>query len=318
VPEDAGDEPRSLLFLSCDIVGSTSYKQKSGDTWRKTFLTFYRDFPQALGDETRRRDYSRDFKLWKAVGDELIFTVHVLKEADVSDAVRIWLAAMDTYEKQIEKENLATKGSAFIATFPGPDSESSIPLDPTQEVSDRGVVELNRDALKSRDRGKYLFDYFGPSIDTGFRVASQCSQRFFTLSIEVAWAIARARQDVSTVPFNDVCFVGSPTLKGVWNSREYPLFAIDRHHADPINTAMSRIASDNVDHGSVADLCAACHAEPGWPSRLYLPASGLGSLNETPKDSLAELEDNDMQGAESVPEVDVAPAAPLNTDPPMS
>jgi hypothetical protein len=190
-------------------------------------------------------------------------------------------------------------------------------LDPTEEVSDRGVVELNREALAKRDRDKYLFDYFGPSIDTGFRVASQCNQRYFTLSVEVVWAMARARQDSVSVPFDDVRLLSSPELKGVWGGRQYPIFAIDRHYADPINKAMFHIAPSQVDQGQVADLCAQCHEDRSWPSRLYLPDSGHDALRVRPTDSLAELEDNDMQGAESVPEASPETDKPLG-NPPLS
>jgi hypothetical protein len=315
VTSASDEDAYSLLFLSCDIVGSTGYKQKS-TLWRKTFLTFYRDFPQALGKLTREADYEPGFVLWKAVGDELIFTSRVRTERHVSDAFRIWLAAMDVYERQISEEGLGTKGGAFIATFPGPDSESSIPLDPTTEVSDKGVFELNRDALAAQDKDRYLFDYFGPSIDTGFRVVSQCNPRYFTLSVEVVWALARARSDDSDVPFNDILLHGSPELKGVWKGRQYPLFAVDRHLADPINSAMNEMSPTALTHGVVADLCAKCHADPSWPSRLYLPDSGLQRLREKPEDSLQELADNEMVGAESLP-TEPAPAGGALANPPL-
>ena len=168
-------DARSLLFLSCDIVGSTRFKQSMA-LWQKTFLTFYREFPQVLGDLTAEANFEPDFMLWKPVGDELIFTVHVRDEAEIFHAVRLWLEAMDKYEREsLEDTPLATKGGAFIATFPGPDSESSIPRNPTIETSDKGVFELNAEALASRS-DDYMYDYFGPSIDTGFRVFSACDK----------------------------------------------------------------------------------------------------------------------------------------------
>jgi hypothetical protein len=297
-------DPHSLLFLSCDLVGSTSYKQKKKD-WQQTFLSFYRDFPQALATELGAAEDAPTFTLWKAVGDELIFTVRVVSEEQIVKAVRLWLAAMKSYEVVIAKEGLATKGSAFIATFPGPDSESSIPLDPKSETSDAGVVERNRIALRNRDKQRYLFDYFGPSIDTGFRVAGQCDQRYFTLSVEVVWAIARARQnDVAAPAFDDVRLLGSPELKGVWNGRKYPLFAIDRAVSDPINKAMNELATEIVDAGRVADLCDHCSRDKDWPSRLYLPESSHPKLREKPGDSLEAFKLNYMDGAETVPEPD--------------
>lgn len=123
--------PRSLLFLSCDITGSTAFKQRRSAPWLRTFLSFYREFPQQLGDLLAEADRPLRFDLWKAVGDEMIFTCAVDDERDVDLAVRLWLAAMDGYE-------------------------------------------LNRSALELRDLTAYQYDYFGPSIDTGFRV-TECS-----------------------------------------------------------------------------------------------------------------------------------------------
>src|SRR5581483_5568883 len=143
-------DPRSLLFLSCDIVGSTAFKQQEGTLWQKTFLSFYREFPQMLGELTSNANYEPGFTLWKPIGDELIFTTLVRSERDIYAAVRIWLSALADYEKNVFNDvPLATKGGAFVATFPGPDSESSIPRNPLSETSDKGVVELNDEALAS-------------------------------------------------------------------------------------------------------------------------------------------------------------------------
>lgn len=140
-----------MLFLTCDIVGSTAYKQRHGSAWQKTFLSFYREFPQMLGDQVRAGASPLTFELWKPIGDELLFTCKVEHEDDIYDAVRIWLAAMAGYEtSSLDEERLGTKGGAFIATFPGPDSRCSVPRNPQSEVSDKAVVALNREALLAR------------------------------------------------------------------------------------------------------------------------------------------------------------------------
>ncbi|NHC44349.1 hypothetical protein [Motilibacter aurantiacus] len=297
--------PRSLLFLSCDIVGSTRFKQQQGNLWQKTFLSFYREFPQMLGELTREAAYTPGFTLWKPVGDELIFTSEVRSEKDVYAAVRIWLNAMQSYEENVLNDvSLATKGGAFIATFPGPDSESSIPRDPLTETSDKGVVELNDEALASRSP-EYLFDYFGPSIDTGFRVLSACSQRYFTLSVEVAWAMAQCDADagVNTTdfPLEDLLLLETREFKGVWDGREYPLFALDRHHLDLVNVALARIRNQKLAAWDVVNLCKECSAKANWPSKLFLPDSEHLQFKAQPVDSLAALRSNSMEGAETVP-----------------
>lgn len=314
------DDARSLLFLSCDIVGSTRYKQSMG-LWQKTFLTFYREFPQVLGDLTAKAGFEPEFTLWKPVGDELIFTVHVRNEEEIFHAVRLWVAAMDKYEADsLEDTPLATKGGAFIATFPGPDSESSIPRNPTIETSDKGVFELNAEALATRS-GDYMYDYFGPSIDTGFRVFSACDNRYFTLSVEVAWALAQCAADAGVdsekFPLPHLRLRDTLVFKGVWNGRAYPLFALDRHQSDLINKALAAIEGTDLDPNKVVELCRQCSKDPAWPSKLYLPNSDHPIFRAAPVDTLEELASNSMDGAETLPATSTTAGEDLEEDPPL-
>lgn len=313
---------RSELFLSCDLVGSTSFKQK-GAGWQDAFLGFYRQFPQAVGDAAKARGVALAFDLWKAVGDELIFTVTVQHEDEVYDAVRTWLDGMAEYETEAlvkKKTGMRVKGGAFIATFPGPDSESTVPRDPTSETSDLAPVLLNDQALKGRrNTSKYLFDYFGPSIDTGFRVVSECNQRQFTLSVEVAWALLLANRDKKHRHLDDFTFIGPRSMKGVWNGRDYPLFALDRHHNDDVNASIRDLVDGHVDLTKAETLCRECVTSEGWVSAIYLPKSGVDGVSDEPIDSLAKLreQENDLKGGESVPPGDPGQGKKLKDQPPL-
>lgn len=293
---------KSILFLSADLVGSTSYKQRT-DGWQKIFLSFYREFPQfvqkAESDLPANGCDVVGFRLWKAIGDELIFEVTVTHERAVSRAVRIWLEALRSYEQEVLVDvGLSLKGGAFIATFPGPDSESSIPREPSVEDSDESVVVLNDKALKPARRAtsKYHFDYFGPSIDTGFRVIGSASHRYFTMTVEVAWALSVAAHAAKADPsigifhsVNDFTLHSQPVLKGVWNGREYPIFAIDRHTGDPLNEAIRKMNSQNYDPQQVLEVCSACAGFEDWTGKLYLPESAHGDFQNVPVDAMESL-----------------------------
>jgi hypothetical protein len=311
---------RSELFLSCDLVGSTSFKQR-GPGWQDAFLGFYRQFPQRVGDVAKDLGVDLTFDLWKAVGDELIFTVTVTHEDDVYDAVRVWVQAMDRYEADPlhPKTGMRVKGGAFIATFPGPDSESSVPRDPSSETSDLAPVLLNDAALKGRrNNTKYLYDFFGPSIDTGFRVVSACSQRHFTLAVEVAWALLLANRDKKTRHLDDFTFLGSRSMKGVWNGRDYPLFALDRHHTDDVNKSIRDLTDGGVDLTKAETLCRECVTSVGWVSAIYLPKSGVEGVTAEPADSLASLrQDNTLKGSETLPPGDPEKGKELKSEPPL-
>ncbi|WP_284753198.1 hypothetical protein [Arthrobacter sp. efr-133-R2A-120] len=306
----------SLLFLSCDLTGSTHFKQnqaKNGvrgneSPWQKTFLQFYREFPQELAlKQVELGTEGLQFDLWKAVGDELILTCPVVSENDIYNAVRTWIATIKDYaNNSLAGTSLGTKGGAFIATFPGPDSESSIPRNPKDETSGGDVVELNKGALAgNRSHSKYLYDFFGPSIDTGFRVLSKCSARYFTVSVEVAYALACAhlspRPDRDEFLSEDLVLIGAEELKGVWGGQPYPLFAIDLDHGSDLNKAYSKFVSNGAAPEDVMELCRACYLSAGWPFVLYLPDAKNDAFKTLPADPLAGYKSESTVGSESVP-----------------
>jgi hypothetical protein len=312
-------EPRSTLFLSCDLVGSTNYKQTT-DGWQKVFLSFYREFTQFVARANRSvQGDPSDFKLWKAIGDELIFEVSVRDERAVSRGLRVWLAAMAAYEAEVldaePPTGLSLKGGAFIATFPGPDSESTIPRDPSFEESDLSVVLLNEaalDAVRAHDR--YLYDYFGPSIDTGFRLAAMATRRHFMLSVEVAWAVATAAHNASGViadeelhHVTDLVLDGNHTLKGVWRGREYPVFAIDRECGDAVHEALAALGAAPLTALEVIRVCHACSESPNWIFELFLPDAANSAFTRAPHNAMLELinAESPLDGAETT--VDSAP-----------
>ncbi|RRD61349.1 hypothetical protein [Leucobacter sp. OH1287] len=303
---------RSVLFLSADLVGSTDYKQKHTG-WQRVFLSFYHEFPEKieqakeelLSAELKNEDerYIPEFKLWKAVGDELIFEVHINHERTAVNAVRIWLSALSIYEQNVLSDNdtktLALKGSGFIATFPGPDSESTIPrrIDKETKESDEDVVTINDERLRGkRAYTKYHYDYFGPSIDTGFRIASKASHRYFTISVEVALCLALTAYDATASQkpiwlheLKDLVYHGEIVFKGVWSGRPYPLFAIDRQANTPLVKAFQPFNGKTLDPQAVFEACYACLGEKEWPSGIFLPDSQHERVKENPPDVMESL-----------------------------
>ncbi|MCV7110936.1 hypothetical protein [Mycolicibacterium setense] len=315
-------ESVSLLFLSCDLTGSTSFKQTNPDDlpepWQKVFLQFYREFPQRIATtQSELGTVDLNFNLWKPIGDELIFSCEVRSEDDVFNAVRTWLKSMKDYEKHsLDDIPMGTKGGAFIATFPGPDSRSSVPRKPFAEESDDDVVDLNRIALETIDHEKFVYDYFGPSIDTGFRVIGECDSRYFTLSVEVALAIlgrSRApgivRKEEDT---RDLMLLKFVELKGVWKNQRYPIVAIDTEFDDPVNAAYRKFEMRGTPD-ELHELCSACyHSGKEWPSKIYLPGSWATTYQERPKHALADyVPATTSEGAEEMAKDEPEDALPL-------
>ncbi|EGD23992.1 hypothetical protein [Prescottella equi] len=277
----------SKLFISCDLVGSTSHKQSAEKTehWIPNFLRFYYDFPARVRENLQDDSLAPRLNFWKAVGDELIFTLDIQTEADVFYTVNAWVAAMHQYESELEQKNteegalknkMKTKGGAFIATFPDPDYCVAVPTVPIDQDSERDVLVRNEEMKRRKlADGAYLKDYLGPSIDTGFRVVGQCTQRYFTLSLEVAWAMAHHQLHAEyKQKIDGLTLLSESPLKGVWNDRSYPIFAIDRQHRDPIVEKLALVRGQaSIPLMEVHELAEACLVDSNWPSTVYFPKS---------------------------------------------
>jgi hypothetical protein len=302
----------SKLFLSVDLTGSTAFKQRPFDPkspWQKVFLQFYREFPQVLHQQQQGDPAEGlSLQLWKAVGDELLFTCEVHSERDIFHAVRLWIKAMRVFTLTGLRDHpeLGVKGAAFLGTFPGPDHESTIPWLPDTEESGRDVLLLNEEAVNASDRdsSKYLFDFFGPSIDTGFRICSMSKPRYMPLSLEVAYALAVVQHhhdsQTDTYASRDLKLLESIQLKGVWGGREYPVFALDLQHADAVHVALAALRGDRHENAAILKLCASAHHSVGWPCAMYLRDAITDDFKTVPDNPLTEYLTAAADGREGV------------------
>lgn len=311
MPSSPNRVPVSKLFLSVDLTGSTAFKQRAFDPkspWQKVFLQFYREFPQMLHQQQQGHPAAGlEFKLWKAIGDELLFTCDVRAEREIFHAVRLWVKVMREFTSKglDDHPELGVKGAAFLGTFPGPDHESTIPWRPNEEESGRDVVVLNEEAVSSvpRDTGTYLFDYFGPSIDTGFRIASQSRPRYMPLSLEVAYALAvvhHHHSDTDQCGSPDLKLLNSIELKGVWGGREYPVFALDLEHNVPVLAALAALRGERHENSKILQLCAEAYKSEGWPCAVYLPNAITDHFRQLPGNPLQEYLAQAADGREGV------------------
>lgn len=304
--------PVSKLFLSVDLTGSTAFKQRPFDPkspWQKVFLQFYREFPQVLHQQ-QQGDPAKGlhFQLWKVIGDELLFTCEVRSERDIFHAVRLWVKTMREFTSTglEEHTDLGVKGAAFLGTFPGPDHEATIPWRPDVEESGRDVLLLNEEAVaaEKRDTASYLFDYLGPGIDTGFRISGLSSLRYMPLSLEVAYALAvvHHHHDSQTDQFAsaDLNLLDSIELKGVWNGRQYPVFALDLEYDDPVHVALAAVRGERHDNAAILKLCSAAYRSPGWPCAMFLPDATTKDFTVVPDNPLAKYLAEAAVGLEGV------------------
>lgn len=229
------NEDGSVLFLSCDLQNSTQFKQNEENDWLKTFLAFYTEFPSILSAEVSKscEGLGTRLSLWKAIGDELIFSVLIRSEKECSDAVDVWRNAMLAFEQQhlLAKTPMTLKGGAFLATVPAPDRRVAIPRrvqaqDAESQIDAEAANETTLNAA-SPDDNAFAIDFVGPSIDTGFRVLKYATREYFVLTAEVAHLLFK-HYSAEELDDRNAYLVGAHVLKGVWGGQPYPVFALKR------------------------------------------------------------------------------------------
>lgn len=248
-------EPRLRLFLSADIVGSTSLKQTrsrvsddddesvKGPVWFSAIQGFYFEAAQAfLYDWAERRSrsdeserlYGEPPEFWKSIGDEVLFTKLLTDHRQLATTLICWFAAVKRMRQFLKDENssLDVKCTAWIAGFPYRNREVAIGRYPS--LSGRRVENyykesgdlLNSYYDKSAVSSAVSVDYIGPSIDTGFRLTGFSSSRKMVVSVDVAYLLSMTSFD-GEVERIDLYYEGSHTLKGVMGGSPYPVFWIN-------------------------------------------------------------------------------------------
>ncbi|WP_109049405.1 hypothetical protein [Azospirillum sp. TSA6c] len=139
--------PRLRLFLSADLVGSTSFKQSGslpvrepapdatlatlGAQWFDPIAQFYAQIERLFSEEWRA--YVEEVapqcrwpspvsspELWKANGDELIYVLEVRQVREAYAAVLAWMRTLRGYRESLHLSfpSLDVKAAAWTAGFP--------------------------------------------------------------------------------------------------------------------------------------------------------------------------------------------------------
>lgn len=278
-------KPKLRLFMSADIVGSTAFKQRSdlpAKTWFGVVSTFYSNSQVEFSEKWARAikqhldsgsPLSLDAeapRLWKTIGDEVLFTKEITHAHEALICMRVWLDVLRSVRKSLAKSNfLELKASAWLADFPirnraiflkthtphlppgcgsVPRAASAIKAAPPPML-DSGNPGWDNDQLFydfTRGDPSISQDFIGQSIDTGFRVSTQSSVRRLALSVELAHMLslvcAQIEEDNLEIPALvgnqfQFYFDGRQSLKGVMGGVPYPVIWLDAEPERLIHTA---------------------------------------------------------------------------------
>jgi hypothetical protein len=214
--------PQLRLFASVDLEGSTAFKQALPDGGSRRWLSVVLDFVEAfektfwthIGQEAlklARSSSPSQPRLWKILGDELVFDLELRSATEACVYVEALVSAVAEWNRDVMARRktaegpgerpLLVKGAAWVAEFPV--TNAILP-----------VAENHH-------------DYIGPSMDTGFRLTKLASPRRLALSVELAWLLLRQN------PKRPVEFAGrTRDLKGVASASGYPQFWIEVPSSD--------------------------------------------------------------------------------------
>lgn len=275
-------QPQLRLFLTADIVGSTGYKQNVGrwgrtedpptensarrkknlhPKWFAPIADFYSHAQKTLGDEWEKiRElvhtvYSEELgdppTFWKAIGDEIGFSKRLNSGICVLACMRAWVSTLQQIRRMLKSHNvdLDVKSAAWIAGFPVLNTEIIFSNKPAPRGNTDDDYVLNVLTLlekyysaKAKDGIALTRDFVGPSIDTGFRIASKSSPRKMTISVDLAYMCASVLTDKFAHDKSDPIhshlksihfgYDGRESLKGVMGGKPYPIFWVDLDISD--------------------------------------------------------------------------------------
>lgn len=232
---------RVRLFLSVDLTGSTAFKhqQKSPLNWLKAFQNFYGTFPSILSKKYQQCGENAKLsaheiengepKLWKTVGDEILFCCRINSIHHVSVCIEAFILSLNKFASSIQSFDLNTKGNAWVASFPIPNS-SIMPLgrNSTEDPLSGSNELISEDLEKQADENPSKFDFLGKGIDSGFRISKNSSINKLTISPGLAIFLLTASQNQDTTQFSrKVRLVEMQCFKGVADNNPYPVLVID-------------------------------------------------------------------------------------------
>ena len=256
-------KPRLRVFLSVDLIGSTQFKMAQANSgpghhsldekswWPNVLMEFYTDFQKKFLDNwaewTRLASGWDEIvigpapKLWKALGDELIFSKTCLHVNEVWGLVQVWRKTIIDFKATWNYDQLKFKSGAWLVGSPvrnreiaflrEPASADEIALMDDQFAYNFHLLSQYYDEANTR---KIHLDFIGPSMDCGFRLLAKADERKFILSADLVFLLRRSQKACETkfsgtaYPPLRYYFDGVSELKGIARyGVAYPLFWLD-------------------------------------------------------------------------------------------
>ena len=201
---------RVRLFLSVDLTGSTAHKSRASSfEWIKAFQHFYGEFPKLYQKQFESvcadiggmsdNEKSDTPKIWKTIGDEILFVNRVESVTHLGAYVSAFSNALHFFGEHIGPfGDLNTKGNGWIAAFPSPNRSIGIHTNGRSDPFS-GTNDLPSEDLEA-----------------------------FTISPALAYLLVKAKTNPDATKFDATFrFHELQSFKGVLGERPYPIISID-------------------------------------------------------------------------------------------
>lgn len=213
------------VFFSYDLVNSTTYKLKNKKDWPRLFDAFYSQIVTLMDNE-----FSGNAHVWKYVGDEVLFFMKIFDKKQLLDLCSKANKVQRLMTNYLHQNDLElARGLLYIKTTIWSADVKIISPGTNNEETQNGDINQNILIIKTDLKGT-TFDFLGPEIDIGFRIAKFSEKNKLVVGAELAHLLYENRGAYETkhedkIPRveESLKIVSYETLKGVWNGRKYPI-----------------------------------------------------------------------------------------------
>jgi len=232
------EEGGVYLFVSVDMVNSTEFKSRERN-WPFVLHHFY----ESVVGEMKR--VCPRFNVWKYIGDEVAFWRDTHREdnlaeliAGTNDALQAICAGLDSIESQKRygirtRHVVGAKATMWIASAHFV-RDANIERDLEADYADDNRIIEEDHLVSFSDEGdgtvRKAYDFIGPDIDIGFRIAHFAQRGFLALSANLACLVLRQAKLADPI-CEHMKIIDYQALKGVWGGRRYPVIWYCRNWA---------------------------------------------------------------------------------------
>jgi len=254
--EDDLDFNDVYVFISLDLTNSTKFKSEQPHLWKFVISAFYDVVFNAYGigqyqSVLKNLPDEINVEFWKFVGDEVLLYVAVYDCSEIYKIVKStdeavkkiigWIFEKVTEPYACQKKCSEKSSESFCSFYEANYSsckiddilQNSLGVKATvwlalcgKSIQARNIIYKKTSATGDDWFRSYNFDFLGPEIDEGFRIAKYAVKNRVVVSPFLAntlYTSADESNDLKTIVENHFAIVSYQRLKGIWSDRLFPI-----------------------------------------------------------------------------------------------